>query len=64
MPELSSREKFLKLYANLPLPERDEVIFVDENKGPISWNVSYIEINNNTDLGNIILKRLTEMNII
>lgn len=64
MSELSSREKFLKIYTNLPLPERDEAIYVDENKGPISWNVSYIEIYNNTDLGNSILKRLEELNII
>ena len=64
MAELTSRERFLKVYANLPIPVRDEVVFIDENKRPISWNVCYIEILNNTDLGNVILKRLDSLGII
>ena len=44
MSELTSREKFLKIFANLPVPERNEVIFVDDELGPISWNISFIEI--------------------
>ena len=64
MAELTSREKFLKVSANLPVPIRDEVVYIDDNQKPISWNVCYLEVVNNTDLGQKILKRLEELNII
>jgi len=64
MPELTSREKFLKVYANLPVPIRDEVVYIDDNQKPISWNVCYLEVVNSTDLGQKILQRLEELNII
>lgn len=64
MAELTNREKFLKIYSNLPLPIRDEVIYIDDNQRPISWNVCYLEVVNNTELGQKILKRLEELNII
>ena len=64
MAELGNREKFLKIYSNLPLPIRDEVVYIDDNQRPISWNVCYLEVVNNTELGQKILKRLEELNII
>lgn len=61
-------DRFLKVYSNLPLNAREEVILVVKNiKGkdtPISWNVAYFEIKNNTKLGEIILKKLIELKII
>jgi len=39
-----SKEKFIKIYANLPMGIRQEIILVlDENK-PITWNVAFNEI--------------------
>ena len=64
MVELTPREKFLKVYSNLPLPVRDETIYIDENQRPVSWNVSYLEIRNNTELGKKILLYLVNLNII
>ncbi len=64
MTELTSRENFLKVYASLPVPARDEVIYVDDNQGPMSWKVAYLEIENSTELGQKILKRLEELNLI
>ena len=61
---LSPRERFLKVYANLPIPVRDEVIFIDEEKRPISWNVAYLEIEQKTKLGDKILSRLQTLDII
>lgn len=58
------KEKFLKVYANLPINLRDDIILVLAEKGPITWNVAYIEINNNTKLGDEILKRLAKFKII
>ena len=58
------RELFLKLYANLPMKLREEVILVLDKKGPITWNVAYFEVGNKTKLGDIILKKLKKMEIL
>ena len=63
MAELTGREKFLKVYSNLPLPIRDEVVYIEDNK-PLTWNVCYLEIVHDTKLGQEISSRLEELNII
>ena len=57
------KEEFFKIYANLPIEERNNVVVV-LNKQPISWNIAYLEIKNNTKLGHKILKTLKELNIL
>ena len=59
-----NREKFLKLYSNLPINLRKEVILVLDDQGPISWEVAYLEIENKTKLGEKILKKLAQLEII
>lgn len=59
----TKKEKFLKVYANLPLGIREEIILVLEEK-PITWNVAYLEVNNDTKLAEIILEKLEELKII
>ena len=51
------REKFLQIYANLPLGIRDEIIAIVDGK-PITWNVAYIEIINKTKLSEKILEAI------
>ena len=58
------KAKFLKVYSNLPINLRNDIILVLDEKGPITWNVAYIEINNNTKLGDEILKKLAKFKII
>lgn len=58
------REKFLKVYSNLPLNLRKETVLVLKDKGPITWEVAYFEVENKTKLGESILKRLERMKII
>lgn len=58
------RESFLKTYANIPINLRNDVILVLDNSGPISWNVAYLEIKNNTDLSKKILEELRQLNLI
>lgn len=58
------KERFLKIYANLPINLRDEIILVITDKGPITWNIAYLEIKQNTKLGEEILKKLAELEII
>jgi len=58
------RESFLKTYANTPINLRNDVILVLGNSGPISWNVAYLEVKNNTDLSKKILSELRQLNLI
>lgn len=57
------RERFLKVYSNLPINLRKEIILVIEDK-PITWDVAYLEVKNNTALGEKILNKLAELKII
>jgi len=58
------KQRFYKVFANLPLNLREEVILVLEKRGPITWQVAYLEVDNETELGKIILQKLTELEII
>ncbi len=58
-----TKEKFLKVYANLPESERSQVIVIIDDK-PYSWNVAYIEIRSDTQLGKKIIKKMEGMGIL
>ncbi len=58
------KERFLKVYSNLPLNLRDEIVLVLPGRGPVTWNVAYLEINNDTQLGKEILEKLVELKIV
>lgn len=60
---MDRKERFLKVYANLPLNLREEVVLVIENQ-PISWSVAYLEVSNNTELGDTILEKLEALKVI
>ena len=55
--------KFVRVYANLPVPERSQVVAVIDDK-PYSWDVAYAEISNETVLGNKILKKIKLLGIL
>jgi len=57
------KERFFKVYNNLPLEEREMPIIVLDNN-PISWKLAYIEISNNTERGKKILEKLLELKLI
>jgi len=58
-----SKEKFLKAYANLPEPERQQVIVVIAGE-TYSWQVAYKEVVNDTKLGKEIIKKLEALGIL
>lgn len=64
--KLAPRERFLKIYANLPSQAREEIIYIteDENKRPYTWNSVYTEIINNSSLAGPILSYLERLNLI
>ena len=56
---------FFRLYANLPIPlRRDVVLDLGGKEGPITWEVAYREINADTELGDEILKKLVELKFV
>jgi hypothetical protein len=55
--------KFIKIYANLPLGMREDIVTVIDNK-PLTWNAAYVEIDNQTKIGQEILSKLEELEII
>lgn len=57
------KEKFLKVYANLPLSVRGEIVLVIGGK-PITWNAAYLEVNNDTEYSQEILEKLKELKIL
>jgi len=57
------RERFLKIYANISLSLRKEIIAIID-KEPVTWSVAYVEIFNGTKKGEEILKKLDELKII
>ena len=63
----------MRIYANLPLPIRDQVVLVlnkkltatDEDiKMPISWNVAYLEVSQKTELSAHILEEMAGLELI
>ena len=57
------KEAFIKIYSNLPINLRKEIIVIIDDK-PISWDVAYFEIKANTSLGEKILNKLAALKII
>ena len=61
------KEKFLKVFANVPINLRDDTILLIDNKGvkqPITWSVAYLEVKSDTELGQRILEGLKKLELI
>ena len=61
---MGNREKFLKIYANLPLGARGEIIAVLDNGKPITWDAAFLEVENNTELSGVILEKLEKLELL
>ncbi len=60
---MREKEQFITVYSNLPLGVRKEIVLVVDNQ-PITWEVAYIEVANDTPLSKHILMKLKELAII
>lgn len=58
------KDNFFKLYSNLPLNLRREIILVLGVSGPITWEVAYREINGDTKIGTMILQKLVNFKFV
>ncbi|MBS3089143.1 hypothetical protein J4402_05235 [Candidatus Pacearchaeota archaeon] len=59
----NEREKFLKIYAEIPEGLRADIIAIVDNK-TYTWDTAYLEIKDKTKLGEKILKTLKSVGII
>ncbi|HLC57472.1 MAG TPA: hypothetical protein VJH95_02790 [Candidatus Nanoarchaeia archaeon] len=57
------RLTFLKAYSNVPAKLREDSIAIIDEK-PYTWNSAFIEIKNNTQLGEKIIKILNNMGVL
>ncbi len=57
------REKFLKVYPNVPEGLREDIIVIVDGK-TYNWNTSFFEIKENTKLGEKILKALEDLGVL
>ena len=57
------KAKFLKVYANLPLGVREEVVIVIDGE-PLSWRAAQLEVEQNTKKGIEILEQLNKLQIL
>ncbi len=57
------KQKFNKVYANLPSAARDEVIAVVEGE-PYTWRSARIEVENDTKIASIILEHLERLGLL
>ena len=60
---MNLKEKFYKIYNNLPLGLRDELILVIHDE-PITWKVARLEVDQETPLSKEILEKLAALEII
>ena len=64
------KARFLRVYQNLPLNERRNTILVLDDIGkapdkrPVSWDIAYLEISEETKIGEVILNKLIKLNLI
>ena len=67
MVRFEGKNRFLSVYSNLSLDLRKEIILIieeDKEEKPITWNVAYNEIFNETKLGEKILKKIIALELI
>lgn len=57
------RAKFLRIYADIPEELRSDIIVIVDDK-TYTWNTSYLEVRDNTTIGQKILKALEDTKII
>lgn len=60
---MDKRTKFLKIYANLPLALRGEIILVIDGE-PVTWNAVWLEVDQKTPISKIMLEKLELLKII
>jgi len=59
-----NKEKFLRIFANIPDKIRAEDIIAVVDDKPFTWNTAMIEIKNETELGYKIMEILEKIGVL
>ena len=62
-PEDDLKQIFYKMYANLPISVRNQIVAVVKNE-PMTFSVIKLELDNNSDYGMEAIKQMRRLNII
>ena len=54
--------KFNRMFANIPIPLRQEIVAVVDDQ-PMTFNVIYLELKNNTKMGYEALEQMIRLEI-
>lgn len=60
---MDKKAQFLKVYANLPLGARDEIVAVVDGE-PLTWRAAKLEVEQDTPKGKEIIDTLTKLKIL
>lgn len=60
---MDKKTQFLKVYANLPLGAREEIVVVVDGE-PLTWHVAKLEVEQDTAKGKQVLETLTSLKIL
>lgn len=58
------KEKFMRVFANVPDKIRGEDVIAVVDDKPFTWNTAMIEIKNDSELGKKILKLLEKLGVV
>ena len=61
---MNNTDLFLKVFPNIPIPERQNAIYVDSQYGPLSWNVVWLEVKAGSEVGLRACQFLKDVKII
>lgn len=58
------KDKFLRVFANVPEKIRGEDVIAVVDDKPFTWNAAMIEVKNGSELGKKILKLLEKVGVV
>ena len=62
--KIKDKEKFFRIYANLPFNIRNSEIIAVVDSEPFTWNAARLEVEDDTKKGEKILEKLIKLKII
>ena len=63
MTKIVNSDRFFRVYDNIPINTRKELIVIIDDK-PITWDIAYKEIKNESSLGYKIFNKLVKLKFI
>jgi len=63
MTKIVNSDRFFRVYDNIPINTRKELIVIIDDK-PITWDIAYKEIKNESSLGYKIFNELVKLKFI